>query len=272
MSSATPTRMPSQTKTPTRTITPTAVPTQTLPPTLSVIEQKYYLFELLKTNANCRLPCWWGILPGETSWETAYPILGHIGSRIYNTPFSDGTVSHSISVDLEGPVYNNFNFNSKNNQVEYIYIRMEGYYNPAEAKKYWRSYSPKQMILDYGQPTRILTMVFGSENGTVFYYLLLFYDDQGIMAFYRGTARQSVLNNELTYRVCPVWEYPTWLPHLKLYLQSPDSLIPLEELAHLSSDPKPLEMISQTTVEEFTTNVLTGENPPCFETLQSIWP
>ena len=205
-------------------------------------------------------------------WEDAHRLMIYTGLPVYTTPLAEGVTYHSSSINLDrldSLVYTDVNFYEKQDRVESISIRVEGYYDPALVFKFWRKYSPEQIIRDYGQPTRIMTNLFGSETGQVYYYLFLFFDDQGILAFYKGRAG---LPDELNYRVCPTWQDPTWLPFLELYLQSPESKIPLEQLAELSSYPKHLEMISKTTVEEFTTNVLSGAKPSCFDTLQSYWP
>jgi hypothetical protein len=45
-------------------------------PTLQPDKAKTLVSELLKTNAGCQLPCWWGITPGKTSWQEANQFLG----------------------------------------------------------------------------------------------------------------------------------------------------------------------------------------------------
>ncbi len=43
--------------------------------TFSPTEASARLQDLLKTNAGCRLPCWWGITPGKTTWDEAEEYL-----------------------------------------------------------------------------------------------------------------------------------------------------------------------------------------------------
>ena len=262
----------SQLRVPTATqiVTPTSKPSPTFASTLSGAEQKDYIFELIKTNAKCRLPCWWGILPGRDDWQDAYRLMIYIGLPISNISLDNGAILHSSRDYLDDSVHTVFNFYEKQKHIEAISILVqEGYRNPALVFRFWRNYSPEQIIKDYGQPTRIMVNLFGTETGAIKYYLFLFFDDQGFLAFYQGKAGMP---DELNYRVCPTWEDPTWLPFLELYLQSPENKTPLEQLAQLSSNPQPLQKISQTTVEEFTASVLNGIKPSCFDTPQSIWP
>lgn len=45
-----------------------AIPTVTPHPTLT-LEQYNKITQLMKTNGNCTLPCWWGITPGISRWD-----------------------------------------------------------------------------------------------------------------------------------------------------------------------------------------------------------
>lgn len=45
-----------------------AISTVTPHPTLT-LEQNNEITQLMKTNGNCTLPCWWGIIPGISRWD-----------------------------------------------------------------------------------------------------------------------------------------------------------------------------------------------------------
>ena len=70
----TPSRTPPPASTATPMITPTLIPAPTLPPD----EAQALVLDLLY-NPPCDLPCWWGIMPGETTWEEADRLLSSIG-------------------------------------------------------------------------------------------------------------------------------------------------------------------------------------------------
>ncbi|MFT3890482.1 MAG: hypothetical protein QM730_02510 [Anaerolineales bacterium] len=57
-------------------MSPTATPTPVLNAILTVtphptltLEQNNKIMQLMKTNDNCTLPCWWGIIPGISRWD-----------------------------------------------------------------------------------------------------------------------------------------------------------------------------------------------------------
>jgi hypothetical protein len=75
----TPTRRREPTLTRTSTHWPTPTPTLTASPTpfptLPDEQRISKILHLYNNNGGCDLPCWWGIVPGETSWETTISIL-----------------------------------------------------------------------------------------------------------------------------------------------------------------------------------------------------
>ena len=66
------TRISTPTLTPLLTNTPTSKPTPTrFPPE----QAELMVLDLLENNGGCLLPCWWGIVPGQTTWEEAHDLL-----------------------------------------------------------------------------------------------------------------------------------------------------------------------------------------------------
>jgi cytoskeletal protein RodZ len=59
---------PTSSNTATSTFTPDPTQTMTPLPTLSSDAAIEMVNELFVTNRGCLLPCWWGFIPGQTSW------------------------------------------------------------------------------------------------------------------------------------------------------------------------------------------------------------
>ena len=49
--------------------------TKTILPTLEPTQAILLVEDLLVNNAGCKLPCWWGIIPGTTEWNEAKQFL-----------------------------------------------------------------------------------------------------------------------------------------------------------------------------------------------------
>jgi len=80
-----PSRTPPPASTATPVITLTPIPAPTLPPD----EAQALVLDLLY-NPPCDLPCWWGITPGETTWEEANKFLRSFGHVLYGEIIPEG--------------------------------------------------------------------------------------------------------------------------------------------------------------------------------------
>jgi len=64
---------------------PKMQPSPTPYPPLAEMDRQARLAGLFQSNGGCRLPCWWGIVPGQTTWQEVHailsPPLGHGAER-----------------------------------------------------------------------------------------------------------------------------------------------------------------------------------------------
>ncbi len=83
-----PTIFPDYKTTPLHTLSQTKTPTIIIPtslPTLSPEDTTLLVSELVATNGDCSLPCWWGIIPGDTTWQEARQQLEQYNIDISST-------------------------------------------------------------------------------------------------------------------------------------------------------------------------------------------
>ena len=68
--------------------------------TLTTSERTSLVQEMLKTNGGCELPCWWGIVPGQTDWQALKNRFTAYGGSVFDVPHStppfDYRVTHSF--------------------------------------------------------------------------------------------------------------------------------------------------------------------------------
>ena len=118
-------------------------------------EARHHAEELIRNNANCTLPCWWGIVPGKTSWSPAQSLLYQFDQKIYERTadrsepfkaealipvrkeiFSIGRLSHIYTIDHgivqmidvypgEVPEYNLASVMTKYGKPEEIWVYAE---------------------------------------------------------------------------------------------------------------------------------------------------
>lgn len=271
---ATPTCRPTQSPTAIRILTLTPTPA----PTLSAEAREAYVEELLRTNAGCELPCWWGIVPGETTWTDTERFLMQMGIRTVSNAGSSGTIFHEaggFDFRRQG-VYNGINFWEREGIVESLQIRTQSNL-PENLKALWARLSPEQVIAAYGQPSRVWVQTFASSSelpygDTMAYDLWLFYDALGFVIRYGGRARYEPI-----YRLCPTFgEGGNLGLSIEMYLQSPADQRPLEELVgERMGIPESIHSIEEAaglSVEDFYALFTQGEGPICFETPRDIWP
>ena len=172
---------------PSLTLTPSLMPVQTHQfftpiPTIAPNKIDETLLKLQQSNNGCKLPCWWGISPGETTWDDAHRFLESLGANVLslqpdNTLFgitinnSTERVGASISVDHQ--VVQSIAVNIHDDLVDILNI--------------------------YGQPDEIWIFADAqSINQEAPYTIALYYGRIGFLATYDGTAKKEEI-----LKICP---------------------------------------------------------------------
>lgn len=100
------TQLPSVTAAFTPTLTRTLAPIPTNLPTQTPLTSEQihtWVLDRLLDNGGCQLPCWWGTVPGETTWEGAKTILAPYASDLSEMSLDNdrlsGSASFSVSAD-----------------------------------------------------------------------------------------------------------------------------------------------------------------------------
>ncbi|HKZ54631.1 MAG TPA: hypothetical protein VJ123_04055 [Anaerolineales bacterium] len=255
--------------------TPTSMPV----PTLTPQEREVYVSELLKTNADCQLPCWWGIIPSKTTWAETEQFIRSIGARTSVFSKSNGFVAHGTGgFDFnERSIYNRVSFFEREGVIAYITIDADGLSNPMDFKTAWEYYAPEQVVSGYGQPSRVWVQTIstaheGSLGTSVPYDLWLFYDDVGFLIRYSGSVKYEPI-----YRMCPTFSQDGNIGDgIEMYLQSSESQMSLDVLVGekigAESSIHSIDEAAGMSVKEFHALFGQSEKPVCFETPRDIWP
>ncbi|RPH74362.1 hypothetical protein EHM76_03690 [bacterium] len=243
-----PTGIPASTVTPlpeitfTPLVTPNKLSTTWTPlPTLSDDEAHALLQELLNDNGGCRLPCWWGITPGQTTWQDAQRFLEtftsihtirssaseQIGSAFIPFPQEAGTITHDYII--------------RNGIVQQIRINN---YNYAPV------YNLDNILIDYGKPDEVwISAYYEPRYSTYMVAVAIFYQYDGILImYYDGDV--NIVSDQ-------IHKYPQKARYPFIYLWSPQLETNFKETAKefldLAAWPSfiPLEKASGMTVEKF---------------------
>lgn len=250
--------------------------TPTISPTLTSEERQIAVRELITTNGGCSLPCWWGILPGKTSWTETEQFLNHLGVRVGSEPGTDiGTIFHGTGgFDFsEIRIYNYVGFEESKGVVETVYVDGDGSSNTIDYQSIWAQYAPSQIMGSYRKPSRVWvyssSLNYGNA-GTSGYMIWIFYDNLGFMIRYEGKVEYDPI-----YHVCPKLEGGA-IFDMRLLLQAPDNPLPLErEDAFVQPEKasiKSIENAAGINIDEFYRLFTKPGGSGCFDSPRDIWP
>lgn len=271
----TPTASPSLTATPvpsaTLTMEPTATQTPVLPtwtplPTLAPDQADQMVQNLLRHNAGCRFPCWWGIIPGITTWPEASHFLSSFTEVTSNPQLGEnGAPPEYVTYHIRYPFENKYGYGGFGVDVTKDQIKII-----AAGRDFAVFNRPLSHILsDYGPPNQIFLQTYENVPGYDFpLILILYYPDQNFLAKYELIAHAE--NDELVN--CPSNENPS------LFFWSEDEAVTVQRVQDwtIGRDPfipmKPLDQVTDLTVSTFTEIFSAneaGEN--CIRTKKALW-
>lgn len=152
-----------------------SVPTWTPRPTLSPESAQALIIELLSNNGGCRFPCWWGITPGVTTWQEARNFLETMSPRII-----------VLRQNLYGITYKNLPQSVSNGAVGATIFVTQDVVESIRTDIY---YPLEQILQKYDRPNEIWVFVDRQTiNREIPFTIALFYQDQGFLVVYEGTA------------------------------------------------------------------------------------
>jgi hypothetical protein len=226
---------------------------------------------LFETNNGCRLPCWWGITPGQTEWLAAEEFLNRFALLIYKAFPTAELASYEVVIPLPLDVFieeeTRLRIVARNGVVEFMDIGFPMGYTPPPGYLTQHTLSP--FLTTYGQPTEVWVSTYRAPYGPndLPFAVVLFYPDQGIAALYIANgARQEAL-----VRGCPqqrpVGFLSLWYAPLGLTFEDLKSRTGAYNVDFLS--------LAEATTMDVTTFYETFKEPDnttCLETSAELWP
>ncbi|HBO33787.1 MAG TPA: hypothetical protein DD636_03470 [Anaerolineaceae bacterium] len=173
------------TETPAPTYTPTTSVTWTPAPTLDPQAARELVIDLIETNSGCFLPCWWGITPGETSWEEANSFLAPFATKIL-----------PLRKDVYGVTYDYLPDSVSEGAIGATITIMDDVVQTISTDVY---YPLEKLLFIYGQPEEVWVYAdTQSINPEAPFTIALFYKNRGFLAIYLGTTKK-----EESPQICP---------------------------------------------------------------------
>jgi hypothetical protein len=189
---------------------------------------------LLRELVDCSAPCFWGIVPEQTTNEEARNIFHHLGIQMASN-VKDGKGFSGIDYALESGLSIWVNLKVQNNIVKNIQIKI----NPEEQKvkdqRDWLAYSPETLIKRYGTPSRVDIGIDWGPN--ILFTMTLYFDDVDLIVDYSST-NFSYPNENRKLEVCPLTDQfdSAWLWMGKNPVDPPGQGVPLEKVTSMTLD------------------------------------
>lgn len=264
------------------TATATAVVTTPEPtPTLTSPQKSDSLIRLMVENGGCELPCWWGIVPGETDFAEIYDWLIPQGlvtvterEQLYVALRQERLVAVEGSKELhargDGSTIN-IQFEVQNDIIQSINVRGGG--SSEQFADDWGRYSLDQLLSRYGVPSEVFVYYsWQADQSPASYRLFLFYHTLGIEIDYVGLADHATVDGKS--QVCPNLKEVNVI-HLFLYQPGEidnvvEQVIPAESVRFVGSEDVVYERMSWeqavgTSLETFYEMFKEGDSHNCFD-------
>lgn len=285
---------PTLTPLPTPSLTTTQKPlTPTAQAVLSADEAKSLILDLLQSNGNCRLPCLWGITPGDQATEALGPFFDRFseGSTISGDvalrfdDFNDVGGVHLSYIEGQLDVDLDLSYYMAGDKVGQLVLFTHATKTaPAEGEVFGDStfnqlvqyYALPHILSEHGRPTQVLIAPFPDDPDYpspewIPFSVVLYYADKGILIQYlspRETRGDQYIG-------CPhkAHVYVTvWDPQRKPALSEIVTKLSGRGINELNVDYfKPIEEATSINLDGFVEEFKDMQTLTCLETRISLW-
>lgn len=179
------------------TMAPTTVVTSTSVATLSPNNALNKLLELYDNNGGCKIPCWWTITPGVTTWNEAYEQLaplGYVAPPIIHGDITRYEFEFAVPAELSSLGYFWPKISVKNDIVTSISI------NSSYIERDF-DFSLAGLLKTFGAPEEIwIKPTVESMTDVPFYEIRLFYPSKGTLI----SANKDAEIKDNNFIICPI--------------------------------------------------------------------
>lgn len=178
------------------TFTQTSAPLETQ----DQITTQQEISNLMKTNNDCRGRCFWGIIPGVTSFSDAVKFLGTLrGYKLSVDRYGNKQYNHSLQYDSE-KITIGITFSNIEGVVGDLDITGDGIGRLDVSSEEWYAFRPDQYLRTNGLPKQILIEMSEGAEGRISYGMYFIYMEGYI--YYDGN--QTITLPDHILNVCPL--------------------------------------------------------------------
>ena len=272
--------LPSQAREPTGTLIPTEyktptvvstsiniVPTWTPLPTVPLDQYQDFMVKLLEDNRGCKLPCLWGITPGETSWEETKQFFDSFATTGWSPDHNAGFAFVSPPYDIDYIDKLGYEFYVSDGVIMSI-STVNHHFPQIDA---W--YSLPGILQNLGEPDQVSIYTDGKNRAGIRHSgLILFYAEYGAIIESTSFSEVNAYGDEI--KMCPwgLGNYMnTWAVDLGLTYEDAVELY-VDNADHGLPNPRPLHEVTDIDTQIFFETFREPDNKACITTYLKYWP
>lgn len=167
-------------------VTPRVTPLPTRLPT----DIRKELSDLLQTNGNCALPCFWGIHPDQTRYDELYGVIDKLGGLHFDALQENGNllVASGFRFEERNGIMVEFAANLQDDVVRDLKVLLVNLQDTGITPKDWSAYNMDEVLRIYGVPDSV-ELYFSRPYNSLSFIAQLKYDsiDTSIVYYARTT-------------------------------------------------------------------------------------
>lgn len=245
---------------PTSTFTLTPHPTQTAtltpPATLEPKQAKDVIRALLQGLVDCVAPCFWGIIPGQTTLGETKNIFLKLGLNLEFMTTEANKKFYGATYDFDNGLRITPVLTTQDNIVRNIRIGIVPEAQKPGVLREWSAYSPETLINRYGPPA---VVSFSTDWGPrPFFDMIMYFESVDLIVEYSG----YIVSGGIGFpHFCPLTDQ---FDSVHIWMGQDPQFPPFEGI--------PLEKATAMTIKEFSQLMTIPSNKACFDLKKEVFP
>jgi hypothetical protein len=163
------------------------------------------LGELLRTNGNCTLPCFWGIQPEHTQYEELYSVIDKLGGLRFDALQENGRlrVASNFRFEERSGIFVEFAADLQDDIVRDLKVLLLNLYDDEVTPEDWSSYNMDEILKTYGIPSKVELSFSKPYNSLSFNIQLKYEDINTSIVYYSGTNETTQYETPTSVLYCP---------------------------------------------------------------------
>lgn len=175
-------------------------------PTRLPAEVREGLQEILRTNGNCTLPCFWGIQPDQTRYEELYSIIDRLGGRSsFDRLQANGhlRVPADFRFEERSGIFVEFQADLQDEVVQDLKVLLLNLLDTGITQDDWSAYNMDEILRTYGVPDSVELYFSGPYNALSFNVQLKYESIDTSIVYYAGTTEIAQYETPSGVIFCP---------------------------------------------------------------------